>query len=264
MTQTLSKRKLWLMEKALGGKREAIERPFAHIDWTKEAARYENPGFDYPEYYRQNFHGVAGGYLNSGAAVTYDPVTARIVMPNEMKIRRAFVDHVRTTLAHHEPQRILDLGIGTGQAALLWSQTYQHSRITGIDLSPYMLIAAEMKLQGKNVELLQANAEHTNFEAGSFDMVTASFLFHELPKSVAPGVVAEALRLLRPGGIFAMWDGNQKGNLLVKTVGGYFPEPYLREYVSYDIGETCRRAGFVGVSVRRYLQLYQFVTAFKF
>lgn len=258
---TISKPKLWLMERVLGSE-EAIRRPFREVDWPNAIRQYQTPDFEYPAYYRRNFHGVPGGYLQPNAAITYDPVTARIVLPNEMKIRQAFVKRVKEVLGKNEPQRILDLGVGTGTATLEWVQTFPKAEITGIDLSPYMLVAASLKLKDRKVELRQAKAEATNFAEGSFDMVTASFLFHEIPQEVARQVVTEAQRLLRPGGIFAVYDGNQRSNFLVKAVGGYFPEPYIKEYMASDLPQMCRESGFAGVDVKRYLVFHQFVTAF--
>ena len=54
------------------------------IDWERESDRLKSPDLIYPEYYlSQNFHGIEGGYLTNGAAVTYDPVTQYVLAPNE-------------------------------------------------------------------------------------------------------------------------------------------------------------------------------------
>lgn len=40
------------------------------IDWEKECDRFRRDDIIIPSYYsNQNFHGIAGGYLNYGAAV---------------------------------------------------------------------------------------------------------------------------------------------------------------------------------------------------
>lgn len=265
MEATISRRKLWIMERVIG-RPEDIERPYRGVDWKIAVNRFMQPGFTYPEYYKKNFHGVAGGYLNIGAAITYDPVTSRIVIPGENRVRQAYVSYVKSKLGNLVPQRILDLGAGTASSTLYWSQAFPQAEVVGIDLSPWMLVAAECKLAGvgqaaKNVRLLQGNAEATNFEAGSFDIVTASFLFHELPTAAAQQVVNEAMRILKPGGLFTMWDGNQCGNFLVKTIGSYFPEPYLVEYMGGNMAQMCQNAGFAAPNIKRHLQLYQFFCA---
>lgn len=258
----ISKAKLWLMEQVLGSE-EKIRAPFKAVDWTQAVTAFQKSDFAYPEYYNRDFHRVPGGYLQPDAAVTYDPVTALIVMPNETKIRTAFVEQVKKMLGKTQPNRILDLAVGTGTAALAWREAFPNAAITGIDLSPYMLVAANLKLKEKNVELLQADAQNTDFADASFDLITAAFLFHEVPQATAAKVLAEAYRLLAPGGTFAVFDGNQHSNFLVKMVGGYFPEPYIKDYMNSDLEIMCREVGFISIQTKRYRQLYQFLTAVR-
>ncbi|MEM7595588.1 MAG: methyltransferase type 11, partial [Cyanobacteria bacterium P01_A01_bin.83] len=62
--------------------REELEELSNSIDWEAQGDRLKDPHLLYPEYYSsQNFHGIAGGYLNNGAAVTYDPVTKHALPP---------------------------------------------------------------------------------------------------------------------------------------------------------------------------------------
>ena len=50
---------------------EELRRYADSIDWQKESDRFRRPDVTIPTYYSsQNFHGIEGGYLNSGAAVT--------------------------------------------------------------------------------------------------------------------------------------------------------------------------------------------------
>jgi len=61
------------------------------IDWEKESVgvarrRHRLRRYDViiPSYYSsQNFHGIKGGYLNSSAATSYDPITEYALPPNE-------------------------------------------------------------------------------------------------------------------------------------------------------------------------------------
>lgn len=64
-------------------------RFYETIDWQQESDRFRQANLIYPQYYSsQNFHGLEGGYLNSIAAITYDPVTAFASPPNETWIRQ--------------------------------------------------------------------------------------------------------------------------------------------------------------------------------
>ncbi|HEX2913379.1 MAG TPA: class I SAM-dependent methyltransferase [Chloroflexia bacterium] len=262
MTNALSRPKLWLIRLALGSETRLLQ-PFQGLDWARAIQKYESPGFAYPDYYRRNYHGLEGGYLSPLAAITYDPITAKILVPGEMRVRRAFVKHVSGILGDTSPRQILELATGTGSTTMLWRRAFAEAEISGIDLSPYMLVAAERKLAGQNVALRLGRAEATGFAANSFDLIVTSLLFHEIPAAVARQVVEEAYRLLKPGGVLAVLDGNQKSNFMVRTVAGYFPEPYFLEYMNSDLGQMYRQCGFKNVHSGKYLGLYQMVTGFK-
>ena len=259
----LSRVKMWLLERMLGATEAEIRLPYTNVNWITAVKSFSKPDFKYPSYYQLDFHGVPGGYLQPDAAISYDPITAKIVMPNEIMVRNTFVTHVKSLIGNKEPSRILDMGVGTGTSALFWNKAFPEGEIVGIDPSPYMLVAASMKLKDKNVQLAQALAEDTNFSPASFDLVTATFLFHELPQTATRQVLNHAFSLLKPGGTLAILDGRQPGNLLVKAIGGYFPEPYMKEYLSNNLSFVCRELGFSHINVRRHLTLYQFVTAIR-
>jgi ubiquinone/menaquinone biosynthesis C-methylase UbiE len=65
------------------------------------------------------------------------------------------------------------------------------------DLSLGMLRVAAARLPGR---VVAAAADRLPFADGSVDLVTAVWLLHLLPIEVADRVVAEAARVLRPGG----------------------------------------------------------------
>ncbi len=120
---------------------EELRRLHQSIDWEAATDRMSNPTITYPTYYtRQNFHGIEGGYLNAGAAVTYDPVTQYVLPPSEAMVRQSLIDAVKP-----QPRRILDLGCGTGSTTLLLKQAFPQAEVIGLDLSPYMLVMADHK-----------------------------------------------------------------------------------------------------------------------
>lgn len=222
--------------------REALLTYRRSKDWEQEADRFRQPNFVYPEYYRsQNFHGVTGGYLNPDAAVTYDPVTQYVLPPNEAWIRQALIERI-----HCQPRRILDLGCGTGSTTLLLKQAFPQAEVIGLDLSPYMLVVANDKaLQaGQSIQWRQSNAEQTGFADRSFDLVTASLLFHETPPDVAGRILQEGFRLLNAGGEMLILDGNQATLRHSTWLTEIFEEPYIRAYASGSTDAWMGAAGF--------------------
>lgn len=95
-------------------------------------------------------------------------------------------------------QRLLDLGCGTGALARGFAQ--RGCRVTGLDLSPEMLLQAARLAadNGLRLDLVRAQAESTGLAGDSFDIVTAGQCWHWFDGHRA---ALEAQRLLRPGGL---------------------------------------------------------------
>jgi len=234
---------------------EALRRFYESVDWEAESARLGNPNLSYPDYYRSaNFHGIEGGYRNPQAAVTYDAITQYAVPPNEQWVRQEAID----TLAG-QPQRILDLGCGTGSMALMLQRQFPQAEVMGLDLSPYMLVVAERKAHQANasVRWYQGKAEATGLPEGSLDWVTAALLFHETPPAIARAILQEGLRLLRPGGEFLVLDGHQAHLQQADWVMDVFEEPYIRDYAAGDCEAWMAAAGFEAVDTHEIWWIHQ-------
>lgn len=217
------------------------------IHWEQACIPFEQTALTYPPYYRQNFHGIAKGYLNPIAAMTYDPVTAFASPPNETRLRRQLI-----TAIAGAPIQILDLGCGTGSLTLMLKQAFPLATVIGLDLSPYMLLVADYKArsEGLAIEWQHGLAENTNLETASFDLVTISMLFHEMPPEISCLVLQESLRLLRPGGQLLVLDGNQQRLRHTDWLIQLFREPYSRVYAAESIDDWMRKAGFIAVETR--------------
>ncbi|MEB3342574.1 class I SAM-dependent methyltransferase [Okeania sp.] len=221
---------------------DAIKHFRYSIDWEAESDRLTNPTLIYPEYYTSsNFHGIEGGYLTIDAAVTYDPITQYALPPNETWVREALVDTIQV-----KPRRILDLGCGTGSTTLMLKQKFPQAEVTGVDLSPYMLICAETKAKkaGLNIQWRHDNAEKTGFPDASFDLVTIALLFHETPPKVSKNILKEVFRLLTVGGQVIILDGNQKTLRQTEWLTEIFEEPYIKSYAKGNVDAWLGAAGF--------------------
>jgi ubiquinone/menaquinone biosynthesis C-methylase UbiE len=221
---------------------EEIKKYYESRDWERESDRFRQPHVEYPKYYvSQNFHGIENGYLNPSAAFSYDPVTQYVLPPNEGWVRQELLDRIRC-----QPRRILDLGCGTGSTTRLLKQKFPNAEVIGVDLSPYMLAVAADKAQqaGLDIQFQQHNAEQTTFADVSFDLVTASLLFHETPPSVSCRILEECFRLLKAGGEVLILDGNQGTLRQTEWLSNIFEEPYIRAYGAGSVDAWMGMAGF--------------------
>jgi ubiquinone/menaquinone biosynthesis C-methylase UbiE len=239
----------------------AISRFYQSIDWEQAGASYRQPDLVYPEYYSsQNFHGIEGGYLNPSAAVSYDPITQYVLPPHETVVRQGLIDAVRV-----KPRRIIDLGCGTGSTTLMLKQAFPQAEVVGLDLSPYMLIVAEIKAQktGLNIEWLHGNAESVGFPDGSFDLVAVALLFHETPPAVSRAILRESFRLLRVGGQVVILDGNQKTLQQTEWLTDIFEEPYIKSYAAGSVDAWMGAAGFATVQTQEHWWVHQVTQGVK-
>ncbi len=93
-----------------------------------------------------------------------------------------------------KPERILDLGCGTGAGTLFLAREFPRASVRGIDLSPEMIGTATGKVgldpEGR-VAFKVADAASLPFADDSFDLITQVNM---------PVFFAEISRVLRPGG----------------------------------------------------------------
>ncbi len=92
------------------------------------------------------------------------------------------------------PERVLDLGTGTGEGALFLAREFPRASVRGIDLSEEMIRVAKGKVgldPDGRVAFRVADAARIPYDEDSFDLVTQVNL---------PPFFAEIGRVLRPGG----------------------------------------------------------------
>lgn len=101
--------------------------------------------------------------------------------------------------------RVLDVATGAGHTAFALAPNVAH--VTATDITPEMLEvtaqgAAERQLTNLTCEF--ADAQTLSFPDGAFDLVTCRIAAHHFPD--VPGFLREVVRVLAPGGRFALVD----------------------------------------------------------
>ncbi|BDG59219.1 ubiquinone/menaquinone biosynthesis methyltransferase [Caldinitratiruptor microaerophilus] len=131
-------------------------------------------------------------------------------------------------MAGYRPgMRVLDVACGTGDLTLLAaSRVGAEGRVVGVDISPGMLARARERVQASPwagvIELCEGNALDLPFPDGTFDIVTMGWAMRNVRD--IPRTVAEALRVLRPGGRYLNLDAAEPqgpiGRLLLRAWWG--------------------------------------------
>lgn len=126
--------------------------------------------------------------------------------------------------------RILDLGCGTATLTLLTKQRHPHAEMFGLDGDQQVLELARAKAaeHGLTITLDHGLAGALPYPDNTFDRILSSLLFHHLTRENKERALAEAFRVLRPGGELhiADWGKAQNGLmriafLLVQLLDGF-------------------------------------------
>lgn len=221
-----------------------------------EKHRYFDPDVEFPEYYRRDFHAYTGGNLNPIASKEAMSATSA-VMDHHYKhlsgeesshyIRRVHsvmsLGRSIDEMENSENKIVVDFGCGIGVSTRYLSDDFKNANVTGIDLSPLFLEETE----GVDAEFVHGNIENTGIESGSVDVVSISYVLHELPYDVSMRVVNEAYRILKPGtGVFSILDmHNPSSSSPVMKYIFDRTEPYLQEY-SYLLKNMSRDLQYSG------------------
>jgi SAM-dependent methyltransferase len=211
-----------------------------------------------PSYYRKlEIHTQPGNYHGEFAGILYH------WMIGPFFVNRDDQDGMGWALARGVPERgyrqILDLGCGVGKSTLPYCDQFPSAEVWGLDYAEEMLKYAHRLAEdrGKKVRYVQALAERTGLKSESFDLVTAIFLFHEMPRKARDETVREAWRLLRPGGVFAIMESppfkvlqehySPLSAFLLDSTGRRMDDPYIPQFFEEDRVEMFKRGGFDNV-----------------
>ncbi|HXI86881.1 MAG TPA: class I SAM-dependent methyltransferase [Parvularculaceae bacterium] len=230
--------------RAVARRRQA--RGHSEVRFTEENDRY-------PRYYLQNFHFQTDGWLSERSAGRYDMQVETLFTGAAGAMRRQALPEIRRAIGGRDPASIslLDLGCGAGGFLEEVKDNWPLLNATALDLSPAYLGKVRQRLaRARNVRFVEAKAEQTGLADAAFDIVTAVYLFHELPPAVRKDVAREIARLLKPGGVLIEVDTIQYGDepgldVLLENFPRAFHEPYYDGYCRADLGALFAGAGLV-------------------
>src|SRR6478735_3245253 len=155
---------------------------------AKSITPYKDSSLSKKEQVAQMFDTISGNY---------DSLNRVISFGIDVKWRKKVLQLVTKT----NPENVLDIATGTGDLAILMTET-KAKKIIGLDISAGMLEIGRKKIEEKKlsetIEMVLGDSENIPFEDHFFDAITVAFgvrNFEHLEKGLS-----EILRVLKPGG----------------------------------------------------------------
>ena len=210
----------------------------------------------FPAYYRRNFHWQTDGYFSEESAEMYELGVELLFRGTADVMRRQVIPPITRFLRTEKATRLLDVACGTGRTLHQIARTHPSLRLWGVDLSPAYVKVAKRRVEDAAIAV--ENAEQMPFADGAFDIVTSTYLFHELPRNARRNVVREMHRVLRPGGLLVIEDSAQIAESAeIATALREFPrefhEPFYADYLDDDLAPMLCEAGLAVSAVETHL-----------
>lgn len=108
-------------------------------------------------------------------------------------------------IVSEEPRVVVDMGCGTGTLTIPLAEE-TGARVIGVDGDPKILGHARRKSGANRVEWHEGLADDLPLGDAEADVVVSSLVFHHLPRRTKCAALAEAHRVLRPGGLLLIAD----------------------------------------------------------
>ncbi len=143
-------------------------------------------------------------FMNLGF-VELGPEFAPFALPPEEEPFRLFIQMYRHVLkqADLKNKDVLEIGCGAGGGATFIARNYQPKSVTGIDLMPVNITAAEAR-SAPGLTFAVGDATSLQFPDNSFDVVVNIESSHSY--SSVEKFFSEVKRVLKPGGVFLFAD----------------------------------------------------------
>jgi tRNA (cmo5U34)-methyltransferase len=133
----------------------------------------------------------------------FDPNGYREMLLDEVPGYERLQDAVARACRGPAVERILDLGVGTGETSVRVRDVHPGAELVGVDVNDAMLAAARSRLPDADLRVGQLEDP---LPEGPFDLVVTALAVHHLDGAGKADLFARVAARLRPGGRFVIAD----------------------------------------------------------
>lgn len=105
-----------------------------------------------------------------------------------------------------KPDRIMDLGAGTGLLSFFWYKYFPNAEFVLVDIADEMLEIAKKRFDNLSNFSYIVNDYSKNFPNGDFDVILSALSIHHLDNEQKRDVFVETHKKLPDGGVFVNYD----------------------------------------------------------
>lgn len=151
-----------------------------------------------------------------------------------------------------DPAVIVDVGCTIGHNTLPWKAVYPDAKVYGVDIAAACLRYAHARARslGVGAHFRQASSDALPFDDASVDLVFSSMFLHELPAKHIARFLAQAHRVLKPGGVVINMELPPNAALspfdafYLDWDSYYNNEPFYKNFRDQDYRGLLEAAGF--------------------
>lgn len=177
----------------------------------------------------QHSHSAAGDHSHSPTGAR-DEVALANLLDLDARVLRDYLAEAMSWVHGHAPdnshRRVLDVGAGPGAGTLALAQRFRDAEVVAVDMSEEMLSRTQARfdalLMTDRVLTVQMNLDGQWPDLGSFDVVWASAMLHEL--SDPDLALRNIFDIMKPGGVLAVVEMTGPPLFLDAEVGDGFEQ----------------------------------------
>jgi len=227
---------------------------------------------DYPVHNQAGNPGGLSGYLNGGNLRLEHTSQGKFYFLIEDNIRDWVVKtHLGGDVSspkRFEKLKILDVGSGCGLSTFVYGDLFPNSNVTGIDIAaPYARYgrARAKHRNSHNTQFYLLNGQNMSaIPDNTYDIISFTYVLHEMKTANGHAVLREIQRVLKPGGTVSGFEVSYISNVIERTALEHFttfgakgdedykktglhgPEPFMTEFQALNLPERFKEMFPVG------------------